>query len=69
MRRRPKIEDARALAKDLGSRAVVVIALDRDAFGVTSYGATVAECAEVRRLTDAIADGLASGNLWTWRSP
>ncbi len=66
MRRPAKIEDARALAKDLGARGVVVIALDRDGFGASSYGATVAECKALRRLTDVIADGLSSGSLWTW---
>lgn len=66
MRRRPRIEDARTLAKELGARAVVVVALDRDGYAVTSYGATVAECRDVARLTDAIADGIALGRLWSW---
>ena len=68
MKRKTRVTDAKRLCEELGARAVIVIAVDRDAFAVTSYGETVRECRQIAKLTDRIADGLASGALPIWES-
>lgn len=58
------IGKAQACCEAVCARQVVVIAFDGTGrYAVTSYGATKAECAAVRPLCDAVADGLASGAL------
>lgn len=55
---------ARRAAEDIGARQIIVVAFDyAGRYAVTSYGITKAECGDVARLCDAIADGLDAGTL------
>jgi len=61
---KPTIACARAVAEAMNARQVVVVAFD-DAgqYAVVSYGVTKAECRDVARLCDAIAEGIVDGLL------
>lgn len=59
-----KVAHAKELLKRIGGRGCVVLVFDdSDGFGVAEWGKDKNECGKLKRLVDAIADGLASGNL------
>jgi hypothetical protein len=61
---KPTIEAAKQTAIRMNARQVVVAAFDYNGrMAVVSYGVTKTECQDVRRLCDAIADGLMDGTL------
>ena len=61
---RLSINQARRACTAAGAKQVVLVAFDGSGkYAVTSYGESREECAGVRPLCDAIADGLASRAL------
>lgn len=63
MKRIP-ISRVRELTEAAGGRGTIVLSFDgAGAYSGTSYGETRAECAELGKLLDAIADRLNAGTL------
>ncbi len=61
--KKPTITEVRQIAEHLEARAAIVVAFDGSRYAVVSYGMTKAECREVARTVDAIADGLKAGTI------
>lgn len=54
------------LAGVLQARGIIVLAFDWDRSACASYGVTKAECKQMARLLDEIADQIDDGKLQVW---
>lgn len=60
------IEEAKALAKKLGARGVIILAFDDDRISGASYGRTKKDCKSMGRLMDLITDPIEDGDVEVW---
>jgi hypothetical protein len=58
-----KVAHAKELQKRIDVRGCVVMVFDGDSFAVAEWGRDRTECARLKKLVNAIADKLASGDL------